>query len=93
MELESRRSEVLNLSFEEREVGVSHAERLKKKKKKKGWDLGLMVDNNVIFFFLGFTVNIVETIKIGLYGGDMAGNHFHFFYSILKLGKKLVKVF
>ena len=33
MELESRRSEVLNLSLEEREVGVSHAEGLKKKKK------------------------------------------------------------
>ena len=46
MELESRRSEVLNLSWEEREVGISHAEDLKKKKKKglafkriKGWIL------------------------------------------------------
>ena len=35
MELESRRSEVLNLSWEEREVGISHAKDLKKKKKKK----------------------------------------------------------
>ena len=41
MELESRRSEVLNLSWEEREVGVSHAKDLKKKKKKKKRDLGL----------------------------------------------------
>ena len=53
MELESRRSEVLNLSLEEREVGVSHVEGLKKKKKKKGRDLGLMEDINVIFFFFG----------------------------------------
>ena len=43
MELESRRSEVLNLSLEEREVGVSHAKGLKKKEKGlafkriKGW--------------------------------------------------------
>ena len=33
LELESRRSEVLNLSLEEREVGVSHPDGLKKKKK------------------------------------------------------------
>ena len=32
--LESRRFEVLNLSLEEREVGVSHAKGLKKKKKR-----------------------------------------------------------
>ena len=50
MELESRRSEVLNLSLEEREVGVSHAEGLKKKKK-KGLGLGLTVVSNVIFIF------------------------------------------
>ena len=31
LELESRRSIVLNLSLEEREVGVSHSEDLKKK--------------------------------------------------------------
>ena len=43
LELESRRSEVLNLYLEEREVGVSHAKGLKKKKKGlvfkriKGW--------------------------------------------------------
>ena len=43
MELESRRSEVLNLSLEEREVGVSHTKGLKKKEKGlvfkriKGW--------------------------------------------------------
>ena len=33
MELESLMFEVLNLSLEEREVGVSHADGLKKKKK------------------------------------------------------------
>ena len=33
LELESRRFEVLNLSLEEREVDVSHADGLKKKKK------------------------------------------------------------
>ena len=43
LELESRRSEVLNLFLEEREVGVSHANGLKKKEKGlvfkriKGW--------------------------------------------------------
>ena len=50
LELESRRFEVLNLSWDEREAGVRHAEDLKKKKK-KGLDLGLTVDNNVIFIF------------------------------------------
>ena len=57
--------------------------------------LGLTVDNNVIFILLGFMVNIIKAIKIikiGLYGGDMAGNNF-LFNSILKLGKILVKVF
>ena len=49
LELESRRFEVLNLSWDEREAGVRHAEDLKKKK--KGLDLGLTVDNNVIFIF------------------------------------------
>ena len=44
------------------------------------------------FHFLGFMVNIIKAIKIGLYGGDMAGNHF-LFNSILKLGKILVKLF
>ena len=33
LELESRRFEVLNLSWDEREVGVRHVEDLKKKKK------------------------------------------------------------
>ena len=57
LELESRRFEVLNLYLEEREVGVSHAKGLKKKKKglafkrNKGLDLGLMVDSNVTFVF------------------------------------------
>ena len=52
LELESRRFEVLNLSWDEREAGVRHAKDLKKKKKKKkGLDLGLTVDNNVIFIF------------------------------------------
>ena len=37
-------------------------------------------------------VDIIEAIKIGLYCGDMAGNHF-IFNSILKLEKNLVKVF
>ena len=45
--------EVLNLSWDEREAGIRHPEDLKKKKKKKkkGLDLGLTVDNNVIFIF------------------------------------------
>ena len=52
LELESRRFEVLNLSWDEREAGIRHAEDLKKKKKKKkGLDLGLMVDSNVTFVF------------------------------------------
>ena len=57
LELESRTFEVLNLSLEERKVGVSHARGLKKKekglafKRNKGLDLGLMVDNNVTFVF------------------------------------------
>ena len=42
MELESRKSEVLDLSLEEREVGISNSEGLKKKKglafkRMKGW--------------------------------------------------------
>ena len=36
LELESRRSEVLNLSLEEREVGVSHADGLKKEEERAG---------------------------------------------------------
>ena len=76
MELESRKSEVLNLSLEEREVGISNSEGLKKKKglafkRIKGW---------------------IWASFFGLYGGDMARNHF-LFNSILKLGKNLVKVF
>ena len=56
MELENRTSDVLNLSLEERKVGVSHAKGLKKEKgltfkRNKGLDLGLMVDSNVTFVF------------------------------------------
>ena len=54
-----------------------------------------MVDSvNIIFMRigLGFMVDIIKVIKIGLYDGDMAGNHF-LFNSILKLRKNLVKVF
>ena len=54
-----------------------------------------MVDSvNIIFMRigLGFMVDIIKVIKIGLYGGDMARTHF-LFNSILKLGKNLVKVF
>ena len=57
MELESQTSDVLNLSLEERKVGVSHAKGLKKKERglaferNKGLDLGLMVDSNVTFVF------------------------------------------
>ena len=90
--LETQRSEVLKPSLEEREVGASQVEGLKKK---KGLDLGFVVDNvNIIFMHigLGFMVDIIKVIKIGLYDGDMAGNHF-LFNSILKLGKILVKVF
>ena len=64
-------------------------------KRIKGWIWALWwTVLNIIFMRigLGFMVDIIKVIKIGLYGGDMARNHF-LFNSILKLGKNLVKVF
>ena len=56
MKSESRRFEVLNPSLEEREVGVSHAKGMKKKKnglafKRIKCGFGFNVDSNVIFIF------------------------------------------
>ena len=88
MALESQRFEVLKLSLEERDVGVSQAKRSEEEEKRVGVKRIIEEERRVGFglyggqqrkiHVLGFMVDIIETIKIGLYGGDMTRNHFLF---------------